>query len=254
MPHRPTLWHCQLLITVTELSATPQGVPCGPVAHLNYLIPDCPPTSMVNLTLRILCTSFSKSSERGTLRRIWKPGPHFVAMSLLGYSVPPELAFSTLGRPSWADQIPNIYASRLARLEIEPLVACWRTPVLKYKLTATDASHPFPEESWRDKTRIAPPQAAVLRLLFFAMRKPRACERANLALLKFRPTEVLVNRAVDRYKEYLLTVPSAPNARKGHIDKIRKLGRLLWANLGVLDMSWQDFLRAQCVIERDDLD
>jgi hypothetical protein len=175
-------------------------------------------------------------------------------MSALGYSVPPELAFSTLGRPFWAEQIPDIYASRLARLEIEPLVACWRTPVLRYNLTATDASHPFADETWREKTRLAPSQAAALRLLAFAMRKPRACERANRALLKFRPTEVLVNRVVDRYKEYLLTVPSAPDARKEHIDKIRKLGRLLWANLGVLDMSWQEFLRAQCVIERDDLD
>jgi hypothetical protein len=222
------------------------------VVHLNYLIPDCPSTSMVNLTLRILCTSF-KSSERGTLRRIPEPSPHFVAMSLLWYSVPPELAFSTLGRPFWADQIPNIYASRLARLEIEPLVA-WRTHVFKYTLAATDASHPFAEESWRDKTRLAPLQAAAVRLIFFSMRKPTACECANWALSKFRPTEVIVNRAVDRYKEYLLTVPSAPDARKEHIDKIRKLGRLLWTNLGVLDKSWQDFLGAQCVIERDDLD
>lgn len=177
-------------------------------------------------------------------------------MSLLGYSVPPELAFSTLGRPFWADRIPNIYASRLTRLEIEPLVACWRTPVLKCTLTATttDASRPFAEESWRDKTRITLLQAAALRLQFFAMRKPRARECTNRALLKFHPTEVLVNRVVDRYKEYLLTVPSAPAARKEHVDKIRKLVRLLWANLGVLDMSWQEFLRAQCVIERDDLD
>jgi len=117
-----------------------------------------------------------------------------------------------------------------------------------------DASRPFAEESWREKTRITPLQAAALRLLSFAMRKPRACEYANRALLKFRPTEVLVNRAVDRYKEYLLTEPSAPDARKEHIDKIRKLGRLLWANVGVLDIYWQEFLRAQCVIERDDLD
>jgi hypothetical protein len=55
--------------------------------------------------------------------------PPFVAMLPLGYTVPPELAYSTLGRQFWVVRIPNIYASRLTRLEIEPLVAFWRTLV-----------------------------------------------------------------------------------------------------------------------------
>jgi hypothetical protein len=86
------------------------------------------------------------------------------------------------------------------------------------------------------------------------MCKARARQRANQALVLFRPTEVFVNRAVDRFREFLLAIPSVPDARKEQIDKIRKLGRLLWLNLADLDATWQEFLRAECVIDRDDLD
>jgi hypothetical protein len=88
------------------------------------------------------------------------------------------------------------------------------------------------------------------------MRKAIAHQCATRALLTFRPSEHLVNQAVGRFRDYLLTLPSAsvPNARKEQIDRIRKLGRILWVNMGVLDVSWQEFLRAQCVVELDDLD
>ena len=118
----------------------------------------------------------------------------------------------------------------------------------------TDASRPFVEESRRDKTRITQLQAAALRLSSFTMRKATAYECTNRALLEFRTAEVLVKQAADRFRERLLAIPSAPDARTLHVDYIRKLGRLLWANVGVLDVSWQEFLRTQCVIERDDLD
>ncbi len=118
----------------------------------------------------------------------------------------------------------------------------------------SDAWRPFAEESRPDKTRIAPIRAAMLRLIFFAMRKATADRCANYALFTFRPTEEFVNRAVDRFKDYLLAIPSVPDARKEHVDKIKKLGRLLWVRTGVLDVRWQEFLRAQCIIERNDLD
>ena len=86
------------------------------------------------------------------------------------------------------------------------------------------------------------------------MRKERAKQRAKESLLTFRTTEVLVRRAVDRFTTFLTTLPSAPDARKEQIDKIRKLGRVLWVNTGVLDVSWMEFLRAQCVIDLYDLD
>jgi len=158
-------------------------------------------------------------------------------MQMIRYAVPPELASSALGQPSWADRIPNIYESGLTELEIEPLVTFW-------------------QESKRTKTRISPFRAAMLRLLFFAMRKASAHQCATRALLTFRPTEYLVDQAVDRFRDYLLELPSAsvPNARKEQVDRIRKLGRILWVNMGVLDVSWQEFLRAQCVVELDDLD
>ena len=113
---------------------------------------------------------------------------------------------------------------------------------------------PFAEESKFAKTRITPVCAARLRLIFFAMRKSNAHRCANRALLTFRPTEMFVNRAVDRFRDYLITLPSVADARQEQVDKIRKLGRILWVNLGVLDTSWQGFLRAQYVIELDDLD
>jgi hypothetical protein len=86
------------------------------------------------------------------------------------------------------------------------------------------------------------------------MRKERAKQCAKESLLTFRTTEVFVKRAVERFTNFLSTLPSAPNAREQQIDKIRKLGRILWVNMGVLDVSWMEFLRAQCIIDLDDLD
>jgi hypothetical protein len=89
------------------------------------------------------------------------------------------------------------------------------------------------------------------------MPKERAKQRAKESLLTFRTTEVLfVRRAVDRSTTFLTTLPSqaAPDAREEQIDKIRKRGRVLWVNTGVLDVSWMEFLRAQCVIDLYDLD
>ena len=121
-------------------------------------------------------------------------------------------------------------------------------------MTVSDAWDPFSEESWRTKTRIPHIRAAVLRLQCFAMRKERAKQCAKESLLTFRTTEVFVKRVVDRFTNFLFTLPSARDAREEQIDKIRKLGRILWVNTGVLDVSWMEFLRAQCVIDLCDLD
>ena len=86
------------------------------------------------------------------------------------------------------------------------------------------------------------------------MRKERAKQCAKESLLTFHTTEIFVKRAVDRFRDFLSTLPSAPDAREEQIDRIRKLGRILWVNTGVLDVSWIEFLRAQCVIDLYDLD
>ena len=86
------------------------------------------------------------------------------------------------------------------------------------------------------------------------MRKMTANQRTKEALRTFRTTEALVKRALDRFRHFLITLPSAPNAREEQVDKIRKLGRILYVNLGVLDASWMDFLRLQCIVDLDDLD
>ena len=86
------------------------------------------------------------------------------------------------------------------------------------------------------------------------MRKERAKQRAKESLLTFRTTEVFVRRVVDRFTNFLFTLPSARDAREEQIDKIRKLGRILWVNKGVLDASWMEFLRVQCIIDLYDLD
>ena len=121
-------------------------------------------------------------------------------------------------------------------------------------LTVSNAWHSFVEESWKTKTRISYNRAVALRLQFFSMRKERAKQCAKESLLTFRTTEVLVKRVVDRFTHFLSTLPSSPDARQEQIDKIRKLGRILWVNTGVLDVSWMEFLRAQCVIDLYDLD
>jgi hypothetical protein len=126
--------------------------------------------------------------------------------------------------------------------------------LVRYKLPVSNAWHPFAEESWRTKTRIPHIRAAVLRLQFFAMRKERAKHRTKESLLTFHATESFVKRVVDRFTNFLFTLPSAPDAREEQVDKIRKLGRILWVNTGVLDVSWMEFLRAQCVIDLCDLD
>jgi hypothetical protein len=126
--------------------------------------------------------------------------------------------------------------------------------VVQYKLTVSNAWHPFAEESWRTKTRIPQIRAATLRLQYFAMRKERAKRCAKESLLTFRTNEVFVRRVVDRFTNVLFTLPSARDARGEQIDKIRKLGRILWVNTGVLDVSWMEFLRAQCIIDLYDLD
>jgi hypothetical protein len=154
---------------------------------------------------------------------------------MLGYTVSSELAISVLGRPFWTDRLPNLYTSGLTRSEIDPLVICWR-------------------ESLWTKTRGPPLRAAWLRLQFFAMRKAGANQCAKEALLNFRTTEVFVKRALDRFREFLITLPSAPDTRQEQVDKIRKLGRILFVNMGVLDVSWVQFLRGQCIIDHDDLD
>jgi len=86
------------------------------------------------------------------------------------------------------------------------------------------------------------------------MPKERATQCAKESLLTFRTTEVFFKRVVDRLTNFLSTLPSAPDAREEQIDKIRKLGRILSVNTGVLDVSWMEFLRAQCVIDLYDLD
>jgi hypothetical protein len=86
------------------------------------------------------------------------------------------------------------------------------------------------------------------------MRKARANQCAKEALLNFRTTEVLVRRALDRFRDFLIALSSAPDTRGEQVDKIRKLGRILFVNMGVLDVSWVQFLRGQCIIDHDDLD
>jgi hypothetical protein len=44
-----------------------------------------------------------------------------------------------------------------------------------------------------------------------------------------------------RFTTFLTRLPSAPDAREERIDKIRKLGHVLWINRGVLDVSWMEF-------------
>jgi hypothetical protein len=86
------------------------------------------------------------------------------------------------------------------------------------------------------------------------MRKEKAKQRAKESLLTFRTTEVFVRRAADRLTYFLTTLPSTPDAREEQIVKIRRLGRILLVKTGVLDTSWMEFLRVQCVIDLDDLD
>lgn len=86
------------------------------------------------------------------------------------------------------------------------------------------------------------------------MRKATAHQYAKEALLTFRTTEAFLNQALDRFRIYLIALPSAPNARDEQVDKIRRLGRILFVNMGVLDVSWIEFLRSQCIIDLDDLD
>jgi hypothetical protein len=86
------------------------------------------------------------------------------------------------------------------------------------------------------------------------MRKERANQCATESLRTFRATEEFVKRVVDRFADILSTLPSAPDAREEQIDKIRKLGCILWVNTGVLDVNWMEFLRAQCVVDLYDLD
>jgi hypothetical protein len=86
------------------------------------------------------------------------------------------------------------------------------------------------------------------------MRKTRANQFEKEVLHTFRTTEALAKRVLDRFRHFLITLPSAPDAREEQLNKIRKLGRILWVNMGVLDVSWVEFLRAQCIIDLDDLD
>lgn len=150
-----------------------------------------------------------------------------------------------------AAQHPRIGAYKVGNRPFTHLLAYVS---LSDKITVFNMCHPFAEESWRTKTCIPRIRAAALRLQYFAMRKERAKQRTNETILTFRATETLVRRAVDRFTNFLFTLPSAPDARKQKIEKIRKLGRILWVNTGVLDASWMEFLRAQCVIDLYDLD
>ena len=86
------------------------------------------------------------------------------------------------------------------------------------------------------------------------MRKERAKQCTKETLLTFRTTEAFVKRVVDRFTNFLFILPSAPDAREQQVDKIKKLGRILWVNTGVLDVSWTEFLRAQCIVDVYDLD
>ncbi len=86
------------------------------------------------------------------------------------------------------------------------------------------------------------------------MRKATARQWAHRALLAFRSAEALVNGVLDRFKRYLLTLPAVSDARREHVDEIRKLGRVLWANIERLEVSWREFLSTQYVVEHDDLD
>jgi len=162
-------------------------------------------------------------------------GLHFVAMPRVWNAVPDEIARSALGRPSWVDQIPDVRASGLTNWEIEPLVTGW-------------------QEAKRAKTHVSPFRAAMVRLLYFSLRKQRAHEVTSRTLGVFRPTETVVKQAADRFREYLTALSCLPEARQEQVNKIRKLGSILWVNLGVLDAIWLEFLRAQCVIEANDLD
>ena len=113
----------------------------------------------------------------------------------------------------------------------------------------------FPLEAKRSETRVTPFREALRRLWYFSMRKAMARHCAYRALLAFRPTEALVDRMLDRFRQYLLTLPAVSDARRReHVDKIRKLGLLLWVNVKRLDVSWREFLSAQFVVEHDDLD
>jgi hypothetical protein len=184
-------------------------------------------------------------------------GLHFVAMPRVWNAVPAETALSALGQPSWVDRIPDVRASGLTNWEIEPLVTGWRTLYsndCESTVFDADASRPFAEEAKRAKIHVSPFRAAMARLLYFSLRKPRAHEFASRALSIFRPTENVVTQAADRFREYLTALSCVPEARQEQVNKIRKLGSILWVNLGFLDVIWLEFLRAQCVIEVDDLD
>jgi hypothetical protein len=86
------------------------------------------------------------------------------------------------------------------------------------------------------------------------MRKARAHQSSKEALHTFQTTEAFVKQALDRFRYFLITLPSAPDAREEQLNKIRKLGHILWVNLGVLDVCWVEFLREQCIVDLDDLD
>ncbi|KAI0298159.1 hypothetical protein B0F90DRAFT_1669194 [Multifurca ochricompacta] len=98
--------------------------------------------------------------------------------------------------------------------------------------------------STHPKTRVTPSRAATKRLCFFSMCKTKARQYADQALITFRPTEVFANKVVDRFEDALFTLPVVAEARKEHVNKIRKLGGVILANVAILNMSWQGFLRA----------
>ena len=112
----------------------------------------------------------------------------------------------------------------------------------------------FPLDAKRSETRVAPFHDALRRLWYFSMRKATARQWAHRALLAFRLTEALINGVLDRFKRYLLTLPAVSDARRKHVNEIRKLGRVLWANIERLEVSWREFLSTQYVVEHDDLD
>lgn len=149
-----------------------------------------------------------------------------------------ELMRSTLGPPHWENRVPNIREYGLTESETEALTRFWQA-----KRSET-------------RRRVTPYGGAIKRLWYFSMCKAKARHCTHRALLVFRPTEALVSRVLDRFRRYLLTLPlpAISDARREHVDDIRKLGRILWANIERLEVSWRDFLSAQYVVEHDDLD
>ncbi|KAH9044049.1 hypothetical protein EDB83DRAFT_1575761 [Lactarius deliciosus] len=148
-----------------------------------------------------------------------------------------ELMRSALGPPHWENRVPNIREYGLTESETEALTSFWQA---KRAETCGVTPTPF--------------RAALKHLWYFSMRKVIVHHCAHRALLAFRPTEALVNRVLDRFKRYLLTLPAVSDARRQHVDDIRKLGRILWANIERLEVTWRAFLSAQYVVEQDDLD